>query len=81
MKTTTISRRRLQCLAFSLRYGNREGARRLGISTQTMKNNLVALYRQVGVTSREQAADELGWLFIPDELWDQTAWEGTPRDE
>lgn len=60
--------RRLQCLAFSLMYGNDAAAKLLGVTPQTVKNNLSTLYRELGVRGRSQAAHRLGWLDIPDHL-------------
>ena len=60
--------RRLQCLAFSLLYGNDVAAKMLGVTPQTVKNNLSTIYRELGVRSRSQAAYRLGWLEIPEDL-------------
>jgi hypothetical protein len=60
--------RRLQCLAFSLLYGNESASRMLGITYQTMKNNLHALYQELGVRSKGEAAYRLGWIEIPEHL-------------
>jgi DNA-binding CsgD family transcriptional regulator len=63
-----VTRRQQQCLAFSLLYGNEKGSKMLGITPQTMKNNVGTVYRRLGVNSRSQAASRLGWLKVPDHL-------------
>jgi len=43
----------------------KDAATALGISPQTIKNNLFNLYRRLGVNSEMEAAAHLGWVSVP----------------
>jgi DNA-binding CsgD family transcriptional regulator len=63
-----LSTRALQCLALALSVGADEGAYRLGISTSTFKKHLTKTFQKLGVTTKWEAASELGWIRLPPSL-------------
>ena len=65
-----IATRKLLMLSLALQHGADEAAYRLGVGPGTVKNNLTALYRRLGVFGRDEAALALGWLRIPPALLD-----------
>lgn len=63
---TTPTARELQALAYALRKDSKRAAAEMGISEQTVKNHLTALYLRLGAQSKNEAAIALGWLVVPD---------------
>jgi DNA-binding CsgD family transcriptional regulator len=71
-----LSTRALQCLALALSVGAEEGAFRLGISTSTFKKHLTRTFEKLCVTTKWEAATELGWISLPLSL--QASLEASP---
>jgi two-component system response regulator DegU len=67
---TPLSRREMEILAFITRgTSNKEIARELGISRQTVKNHMSSVLRKIGVEDRTQAAVlalRRGWVRLED---------------
>jgi DNA-binding CsgD family transcriptional regulator len=63
-----LSTRALQCLALALSVGADEGSYRLGISASTFKKHLTKTFQKLGVTTKWEAAFELGWISLPPSL-------------
>lgn len=66
MDTTTLSKAEVLSLEAVARFENSTlAAAHRGISEQTLKNELSAAYRKLGVRSRTGAFQVLGWLRPP----------------
>ena len=56
-----------------LGWTTREIGFELGISEQTVKNHVTAIYRRFCVESMMEVLLILGWLVIPDEIGEEAA--------
>jgi hypothetical protein len=55
----------------------KQAAHVLGISTQTLKNSLSALYEHLDVGGAMEAATALGWVTLPGDGPAPCAWRGS----
>lgn len=72
---TRPTKREMQVLAWSLFFGQKEAAHRLGITDKTVKHTLTGLYERIGASRGTEAAAILGWLQIPPEVFDNVGRE------
>ena len=63
-----LTRRQYEVLCLMARgLSGTEIARELGISADTVKVHVTAMYARLGVHSREEAYAAVGWLRVPEE--------------
>lgn len=65
-----LTTRQLQCLYVSLEMGTDEAAYLLGLTPKTVKSHMTKLFRKLGVSTRWEAACDLGWVTVPQALLD-----------
>lgn len=69
--------RQLDVIGAYVRTGSEKAAAAaLGISIQTVKNDLSSLYRRLGVTKAMEALTALGWVEVPGDPPKRCGWTG-----